>query len=593
MKKIVIILIFMSVFIGYSENAKASDISSYFDGYFDKNKGNYKGNPKFFDNDINTFDVLYPASVTEIVLNKEEEISIAAFFATYTQALQIRFIDAKGKETYRWETPVQGNPGNYWDIIVVNLDKVKVKKIALYTRGTSTQKLYEFELFDYVPKFLFASPENLTAKNHLNKVDLSWKEPKASSLKVTSYKIFKDDVQVATVNNNVTKYQINNLKPNTKYKFSVVAQYNNDVSPAVEINTTTLNYPSLDKEKVQIKEVTNNRAIVSIDLRNLAIKPSELIFYNKDGSLLDKRKFQDILDYRFLNLESGKKYEYYFMMDFDGNVSPQKIPIDFETKEPLKEVTNLTAQSDAVSVNLEWTMPDYKMLDFARIYRKKNDAGFFARMFKKEDTYEALFETNGTTFKDLTVKADTEYKYKVTTVDTSKNETTGKTIEIRTKKMSASGGGTEKDENGDYVITWTSPTTGKIKVLINGVEYAVVPASDKKIIIPKDKMKFDIIGNPDVLLIPIDDDGNEGVPTKPGAGEGTGNGGGIGDIVGGSGLAEMLSPGNILKGGMGLVLLVASILLLRMAFILVPKLIRIIRNALSRNNENTYERRRM
>nr|WP_011154341.1 hypothetical protein [Lysinibacillus sphaericus]AAP86225.1 LP1G.08 [Lysinibacillus sphaericus] len=277
-----------------------------------------------------------------------------------------------------------------------------------------------------------------------------------------------------------------------------------------------------------------------------------------------------------------------------GNQDNHNIIIldDVVNIEALKEVTNLTAIPTAQDVSLKWKMPEYKELEKARIYRQKTDVGLFVRMFRSASTYEPLFETNGTTFKDLTVKADTEYTYKVTTVDTNDNESEGKTIKIRTKKMSVSGGGTEKDENGDYTITWTSPTTGKIKVLVGGKEYAVVSASDKKIVIPKNKMEFDILGNPDVQLIPIDEDGNEGLPSKPGAGEGTGNGGGIGDIVGGSDLADLLSPSNLLKAGMGLVALVGSILLIRMAFILAPKLIRLIRNALKKEKDvNVYVRR--
>ena len=233
-------------------------------------------------------------------------------------------------------------------------------------------------------------------------------------------------------------------------------------------------------------------------------------------------------------------------------------------------------------------MPLYDDLQFARIYRKKDNSEFGAKLkalFVNDDGYIPLFETNGTNFKDLTVASDTAYTYKVTTVDNADNETLGITVKTKTPKMSVGGGGTNIDENGDYLITWESPVTGKIKVLIAGKEHAIVPAADKKIIIPKDKMKFDLLGIPDVQLIPIDDSGNEGIPSKPG-------GGGIGDIIGGGDTAAEITPENTLDMAVGLFLLVGGFLLLGMSFWLVPKLIRLIRQALGNKNGQTEIGRR-
>ncbi len=154
--------------------------------------------------------------------------------------------------------------------------------------------------------------------------------------------------------------------------------------------------------------------------------------------------------------------------------------------------------------------------------------------------------------------------------------------------MGASGGGIEKDPNEDYVITWTNPITGKMKVLVGGKQYAIVPASDKKIVIPKDKMVFDLIGNPDVQLVPIDENGNEGIPSKPG-GSGVGNGGGIGDIVGGGEVGKVVNPENTLKGGVELLKVIGGFILLGLSFLVVPRLIKLIRNSF--DTKTTSKRR--
>lgn len=244
-------------------------------------------------------------------------------------------------------------------------------------------------------------------------------------------------------------------------------------------------------------------------------------------------------------------------------------------------------------VDLSWKNPLRDDFKTVRIARKNDDAGLLARMksvFSSDDEYTDLFQTNGTVFNDLTVNPDTEYTYRLRSVIAGV-ESSGVTINVKTPKISVSGGGTDVDNEGHYVVKWNTPVTGKIKVLIARKEYAIVPAADKKIIIPKEEMKFDLLGNPDVQLIPIDEEGNEGLPSKPGGG-GNNNGGGIGGIIGGGTDAAEITPENTLDMAVGLFLLVGGFLLLGMSFWLVPKLIRVIRQALGNKNGQTEIGRR-
>ena len=185
-------------------------------------------------------------------------------------------------------------------------------------------------------------------------------------------------------------------------------------------------------------------------------------------------------------------------------------------------------------------------------------------MFSVGEEYDPLFETNGTYFNDLTVKPETSYTYLLTSYLSSGEETKGVTIDVETPPVEISGGDTNVDEeSGDYVITWTEPTEGKILVAVGGKEYAVVNASDLKITIPKEDMKFDKLGYPDVTLTPLDE--NEvpiGKPSKPGD---------MGSVVGD--VEINLNENNLLQMGVGLLGVIGGFVLLGLAFLVVKKLI--------------------
>ncbi len=420
-----------------------------------------------------------------------------------------------------------------------------------------------------------------------NQLKVSWQSEKD----VESVNVYLDDVLYKNVTGTNT-VDITKLKSETNYKISLFAVYKNGSSGGLHFNAKTLGVPALSDAFVAVKDIKQNSARLEFDLTKVEShdEVNQLHIYDEQKNKIETIPIRSGLSstsYVLQNLEYNKDYKYSVVVEYSsGDVTPHK-SIAFKTSDALKEVSNLTASSTAEDVSLSWKRPTYKELDKARIYRQKTDAGMFARMFRSATTYEPIFETNGTTFKDLTVKADTEYKYKVTTVDTSGNETAGEIVTIKTKKVSVSGGGTEKDEIGDYVITWTSPTTGKIKVLVGGEEYAIVPASDQKIVIPKDKMKFDLIGLPDVQLIPVDEDGNEGIPSKPGGG------GGIGDVVGGGSVGEIINPENLLGIVMKLLLLIAGFVLLALAFEVVPRLVKMLRQSIKHRNKSVYTRRRI
>lgn len=552
---------------------------NYADGWFDKNPGKFTAPIEIYDNDLKTYKYSGINGSFEIKFHEPLSTGILGFYAS-------------SSGTYGSFTIYNGNKSLYTGSVGTQYVAVKIfepiDRIRFSSNSYGSISVMEFDLFETAN---YPTVKNLKAKQTFNEISVEWENPTDS----IGSRIYFDNVLVKTLGKDDKIYKFDGLKANTKYAVSVSSIFKDGESVTNDISVTTNKVPILPSDFVKVSDIGATTALFNLNIDKLPSVPKFVKIYKTkdDTAPIEVPVYSNHPGSKKIEgLKSETEYTYYVSVDYgNGNVTDM-LPVTFKTTEPVKEVSELTATATAQEVSLKWKMPVYQNLDFARIYRQKNDANMFARMFKSASTYEPLFETNGTTFKDLTVKSDTEYQYKVTTVDKTGNESEGKLVTVKTKKMGASGGGVELDPDGNYVITWTSPTTGKMKVLVGGKEYAVVPASDKKIVIPKDKMVFDIIGNPDVKLIPIDDDGNEGIPSKPG-GNGTGNGGGIGDIVGGGDLAEVLNPENTVKNGMELLVVVGAFLLLGLAFRVVPKLVKMIRNAFSnKKDERIYSGRR-
>lgn len=327
-------------------------------------------------------------------------------------------------------------------------------------------------------------------------------------------------------------------------------------------------------------------------------KNVELFFDNPTDT--DFKSVHVYLDGKLIgNTENGKfsfnvgEYDRNYVVnlktvDIFGNESIGTVK-DIYIPDPTKDidVQSLEALPTHDSVFLKWQIPN-SFFNHATIYRKNVAATRSTRLARSIDIeYSPLFETNGTNFKDLSVSPSTEYQYKVTSVNASGYESPG--VEVKVKTLAEpkptvppiEGGDFEENENGDFLFTWTSPTTGKVKVLIDGREYSIVEASLQQILIPKENMKYDIFNNPKVTLVPISEDGTEGTPSKPGEGGGSGG-------VGGGKIP--FGPADLLKSIMGLLGVIAPILLLSLAFIFFKPIKNVIVKAVKTNRERKMYR---
>lgn len=215
------------------------------------------------------------------------------------------------------------------------------------------------------------------------------------------------------------------------------------------------------------------------------------------------------------------------------------------TKIPPSNVRDLAVSNITdTSLELGWVNPDDDDLDKINIYKN----GTLLESIPVNSTYKVLGLT-----------PNTSYAFSVSLVDKEGNESSKQKITATTNAEpppKIEGGSYEKEENGDYTITWEKPTTGEIKVYVGGGLYKTIPANQKSITIPKNDLKYNVFGEPDVKLQPVSESGLEGEEESPQ-------------------LESIKSPftvNDLIETGNGLLWYVGPLLLLGLSFLLFPKL---------------------
>lgn len=215
------------------------------------------------------------------------------------------------------------------------------------------------------------------------------------------------------------------------------------------------------------------------------------------------------------------------------------------TKIPPSNVRDLAVSNITdTSLELGWVNPDDDDLDKINIYKN----GTLLESIPVNSTYKVLGLT-----------PNTSYAFSVSLVDKDGNESSKQKITATTNAEpppKIEGGSYEKEENGDYTITWEKPTTGEIKVYVGGGLYKTIPANQKSITIPKNDLKYNVFGEPDVKLQPVSESGLEGEEESPQ-------------------LESIKSPftvNDLIETGNGLLWYVGPLLLLGLSFLLFPKL---------------------
>lgn len=316
---------------------------------------------------------------------------------------------------------------------------------------------------------------------------------------------------------------------------------------------------------VNLKE-THNYNSAYLTWTNPKSAEFESVIIKKDGvEIVELPK--TTTSYNVKNLESDSIYDFEVIAKYsDGGISKSAfISIKTNQTKTAGEITGLKAKTTHERVDLSWSLPNAENFQHVIIYRDTLNE----MTIKAATAPTPIFETNGTYFNDLTVKPETTYEYKLTTLSTDQIESEGVFVQVTTPEEPVApieGGGHEKDPvTGDFTYIWSKPTTGEVKVMVGGKLYATVPASDGQIVIPASDMKYTVLFEPDVTLIPVSETGKEGSGVKPPTTDG-----GTGGII--DNVKVPFGANDLLKAGTNLFLVVGPFVLLALAFLLVPRL---------------------
>lgn len=302
----------------------------------------------------------------------------------------------------------------------------------------------------------------------------------------------------------------------------------------------------------------------------------EATLYRNGEKIQSFTKESGVTTYHDKGLEEETNYEYKVTATYIDDEETEGLKKTVKTLGPPKpagDVISLRATAEQERVNLSWILPKDQQFKHVNIYREtltKETTSAFKEFFVGTkvyaDDYKKIFETNGTYFNDLTVSPNTEYEYKLTTMSTDGLESEGVYVKAKTLPVSIVGGKLEEGENGNYIYKWSEPTKGQVKVIIAGKDYKTVPAEQKQIVIPKSDMKYNNMGDPDIKIIPISDRGEEGTATKPPS-----------QVIGSMKLP--FESRDLITTGSALLWWIAPFVLLGLSFLLVPKLRKLIVNA--------------
>lgn len=449
---------------------------------------------------------------------------------------------------------------------VVTSVKFKINKASLNFES----KLYEMEFYTE-ESITYESVKEVTALSELNQIEINYKNSDSIYLDGNVIKI-----------NGVVDYEgtkknshiFSDLEEGTMYKIEIGSVYFDGVTVWTEVEVRTKTTKP-DKPK----DVTDFDVKFINDQIELTFKKpldADYLLIYKNGQLIENKYLMN--SYIDKDYELGKNYTYKIVAVNDGGKSSG---VSKTIEIPTKEITNLRAKTTDKDVELFWDLPIYNDFELVSIYRKE-DSGMlpkFKALFSSDNDYDHIFMTNGTYFKDMTVAPDKGYEYKLTTLSKSGEETSGEIIKTKTKQVMITGSDllpvTPDSEKSDYKLTWEKPTTGQIKILIDNKEYKTIDAAALSYTIPAADVVLNGLGVPSIKIVPVE----------------VGTGREVGPVIipGETGFEVDIpfDADNLLTAAITLLSFVGAFLLLGLAFRVVPKLIRIIRQAFDDGRSKT------
>jgi hypothetical protein len=448
-----------------------------------------------------------------------------------------------------------------------------VKRITLYSKDSSTYNninmaWYKFSTPQTIKSYKLSGDSRLTIELYNSNKQLLYSATNLNGNEIQT--------NIGTIEN-VTYVALVNRRLGVNLGVDEFDVFNEEGTGVIDTtppeNVKNLHYEHLDFNSFEIAWVNPS----DLDFNGTKIYLNDVL---KDT--LDKTK----TSYSFTSLNPNTTYTVK-VISFDSvNNYSSGVTITVKTTiPPPEDIQDLQADAKYDQVKLSWKRPESEFFSHVNIYRKVvEDESVFDQLFSAStvsaattsDGYTPMFETNGTYWTDLTVDPETTYSYKVTTENIEGQESEGVTIEVTTPPEpppTMNGVSVEQDENGDYVVTWTSPTTGTVKVFIDGEEYRVVNADTKHIVIPQQDMKTNFFGEYNARLVPISENGTEGDPVPV-------------PVVGNTQIDLPFSVGEFFQTVINILTWVAPFILLSFVFLFWRPIVQVIKRAVAHRGGN-------
>jgi hypothetical protein len=396
-----------------------------------------------------------------------------------------------------------------------------VRSIKVYSTDANGNNLNEIEFKGFKVPINYKNVSDLIHIKDYDSVSFSWKNPGIEEF--SGVKVYRDGKLIKTIDESETTFNDSNVSPSTSYSYQLISTY----SDGYETSGLMVNVTTDDLENVSNLLYTKDYKSINFTWGNPTIEEFTGVKVFRDGTLIETLD-KSITTLNQEGLLPIKEYSYKFISIYSTGFESKPATVTVKTDElpVVKDVKEVSVKATYNRVNIDWKLPTQEGLKHVNIYRKKveKEPGFFESIFSLSGTkvYAAdpetkIFETNGTYFNDLTVKPESEYQYTLTTQTDDGRESKGVTVKAVTGEEPEpvlKDDGFSVDTDGNYVFKWTEPTTGKVKILIDGSHYKTVDASNNQIVIPKSDLKFNSFGDPKVSLIPVSPNGKEGDRTN-------------------------------------------------------------------------------
>jgi hypothetical protein len=523
------------------------------------------------DNDATTYNSISNNNVLWVQLDAPATITSYSYSGNLSTGVYLRLYDSN-KTQLRSVSPTSNNVVN----TVIN-STANVTYVAIYNGTGTTLTVNELEVFGTAgspPPIVKTDVTNVDVTGITENVsNVSWVNPTGySGVTFSGAKIYVDGTLKYTANPSSTSYSLTGLTASNSYTVRVAASW----SDGTESTGITKVFNTLEPpDTTAPANVTNLVATPTFNSISLSwTNPTDQDFAKvnvyEDGIYKKSVTATEGSSAYFSNLDPETTYSFKVTsVDFTGNESSGAV-IEVKTLPlpEIKKIKNLDATSKFDRVKLSWELPESEYFHHVNIYRKVvEEESFFESLFSlgvikvsaadTEDEYKPMFETNGTYWTDLTVEPETKYEYKLTSENVDGRESEeGVVVQVSTPeepKPVLKDAEFQAATNGDYVIKWSEPTTGNVKIKVGGNDYKTVPANLKTYTIPKSDLAYTTIGDPDVTIQPVTERGTEG------------------DVVSSPKMNLPFSAKDLVESGNGLLWLVGPFILLALAFLLVPK----------------------